>query len=154
MEKNLHLQEDELLEKYHVNIDYLNKLGYNEIRSEDLFKLLYFLTCDDRNKLEEVYKGDKFMSDVIKEAKEIADDDHIKLFFTEEEVRRLDGEERYEAGLKDGIQEGIKQGIAQGIEQRNQEMVINMYNDKVSIETIAKYANLTTEEVQKIIDEE
>lgn len=154
MEKNLHLQEDELLEKYHVNIDYLNKLGYNEIRSEDLFKLLYFLTCDDRNKLEEVYKGDKFMSDVIKEAKEIADDDHIKLFFTEEEVRRLDGEERYEAGLKDGIQEGIKQGIEQGIEQRNQEMVINMYNDKVSIETIAKYANLTTEEVQKIIDEE
>ena len=144
MEKNLHLQEDNLLEKYHVNLAYLHKLGYNEIRDEDLFKLLYFLTCDDRIKLKEVYKGDKFMEDVVKEAKEIAEDDHIKLFFTEEEVRRLDGEIRYDAGFKDGHE--------QGIQEAKKEIVVNMYNNNVPIKTIAKYLNLTLEEIQNIIE--
>ena len=150
MEKKLHLQEDNLLEKYHVNLAYLHKLGYNEVKDEDLFKLLYFLTCDDRNKLKEVYEGDKFMSDVIKEASEIAEDDHIKLFFTEEEVRRLDGEIRYNDGFKDGVQEGIQQGIEQG----KKEMILKMHNKKMPIETIAECSNLTIFETQNIIDNE
>ena len=80
------------------------------------------------------------MEDVVKEAKEIAEDDHIKLFFTEEEVRRLDGEIRYEAGFKDGHEQGIH------------EMIFNMYNKKVPIETIAECANLSTSEIQNIIN--
>ena len=92
------------------------------------------------------------MEDVVKEAKEIAEDDHIKLFFTEEEVRRLDGEIRYEAGFKDGREQGIQEGIEQGIQKSTQEMIFNMYNKKVPIETIAEYANLSTLEVQDIIN--
>ena len=40
----------------------------------------------------------------------------------------------------------------EGIFKNKQEMVINMYNDKVPIEAIVKYANLTTKGVEDIIN--
>ena len=140
MEKNLHLIEVDWIEKYHVNLEYLRKLGYNIIINEEekLSKLLYFLVCE-KDMLEEVYKGDEFMEKVVKEAREIAGLDNLNLYFSEEEVQKMDMEESYEKGLNDGIV------------QTKQEMVINMYNDKLSIDVIAKYANLTTREVNEII---
>ena len=140
MEKNLHLIEVDWIEKYHVNLEYLRKLGYNIIINEEekLSKLLYFLVCE-KDMLEEVYKGDEFMEKVVKEAREIAGLDNLNLYFSEEEVQKMDMEESYEKGLNDGIV------------QTKQEMVINMYNDKLSVDVIAKYANLTTREVNEII---
>ena len=140
MEKNLHLIEVDWIEKYHVNLEYLRKLGYNIIINEEekLSKLLYFLVCE-KDMLEEVYKGDEFMEKVVKEAREIAGLDNLNLYFSEEEVQKMDMEESYEKGLNDGIV------------QKEREMVINMYNDKLSIDVIAKYANLTTREVNEII---
>ena len=140
MEKNLHLIEVDWIEKYHVNLEYLRKLGYNIIINEEekLSKLLYFLVCE-KDKLEKVYKGDEFMEKVVKEAREIAGLDNLNLYFSEEEVQKMDMEESYEKGLNDGIV------------QKEREMVINMYNDKLSVDVIAKYANLTTSEVNEII---
>lgn len=88
---------------------------------------------------EEVYKGDEFMGKVVKEAKEIAGLDNLNLYFSEEEVQRLDREESYEKGYNAGIV------------QTKQEMVINLYNNNVPIEIISKSANLTTREVNEII---
>ena len=79
------------------------------------------------------------MEKVVKEAREIAGLDNLNLYFSEEEVQKMDMEESYEKGLNDGIV------------QTKQEMVINMYNDKLSVDVIAKYANLTTREVNEII---
>ena len=140
MEKNLHLVEVDWIEKYHVNLEYLRKLGYNSIinEKEKLSKLLYFLVCD-KERLEEVYKGDEFMEKVVKEAKEIAGIDNLNLYFSEDEVQRLDREESYEKGFNAGIA------------QNRQEMVINLYNNNVPIEIISKSANLSIDEVNEII---
>ena len=140
MEKNLHLIEVDWIEKYHVNLEYLRKLGYNIIINEEekLSKLLYFLVCE-KDMLEEVYKGDEFMEKVVKEAREIAGLDNLNLYFSEEEVQKMDMEESYEKGLNDGIV------------QTKQEMVINMFNKNISTELIAECANLTTREVNEII---
>ena len=140
MEKNLHLIEVDWIEKYHVNLEYLRKLGYNIIINEEekLSKLLYFLVCE-KDMLEEVYKGDEFMEKVVKEAREIAGLDNLNLYFSEEEVQKMDMEESYEKGLNDGIV------------QKEREMVINLYNNNVPIEIISKSANLTTCEVNEII---
>ena len=144
MEKNLHLVEVDLIEKYHVNLEYLRKLGYNNIMNEQekLSKLLYFLVCD-KDKLEEVYKGDEFMEKVVKEAREIAGLDNLNLYFSEEEVQKMDMEESYEKGYNTGKEDGIV--------QTRQEMIINFYNNNVPIEIIAKSSNLSLEEINKII---
>ena len=111
-----------------------------------LSKLLYFLVCD-KERLEEVYKGDEFMEKVVKEAKEIAGIDNLNLYFSEDEVQRLDREESYEKGFNAGKEEGFNAGIA----QKEQEMVINLYNNNVPIEIISKSANLSIDEVNEII---
>jgi len=54
--------------------------------------------------------------------------------------------------LRDGFREGMEQGVKHGIEQREKEIIINMYNNKVDIKTIAKYTKLSETEINKIID--
>ena len=59
-------------------------------------------------------------------------------------------EERKEAH-QEGLEEGIQKGLEQGINVRNKEIVLEMYNDKVSIELISKYTALTIDEIKDII---
>ena len=91
------------------------------------------------------------MEKVVKEAKEIAGIDNLNLYLSEDEVRRLDGEEKYEEGFNAGKEEGFNAGINAGIVQTRQEMIINFYNNNVPIEIIAKSSNLSLEEINKII---
>ena len=95
------------------------------------------------------------MEEIINESKRIAGTLELDLYATDEELKEMDFQEGKKEGLKEGmqkgIQKGIQQGIQQGIEQKTCEMVINMYNDNVPVETIAKYTNLTVSEISKII---
>ena len=98
-------------------------------------KDLYFFTCDDNKKLDMVYKGDNLMEEIIKEAKEIAGIEKMNLYLTDEELMKQDQEFYFKKG-----------------KQENKiEMIINLYHNRVSVETIAKSANLSIDEVKKII---
>ena len=145
MEKNLHLTENNFITKYHINLDLLKEIDYNSIKYEKdaLKKMLYMFVCEKEN-LDKAYRGDLFMKKVIKTAKEIAGREKIPLYLSESEIRRLDREEAVEEGKKIGIHKGIK--------QNRTEMIINMYNDKLDIKLISKYANISIDEVKKIID--
>ena len=94
------------------------------------------------------------MSEIMEEAKQIAGVEKMNLYLSDEELLKLDQEEYYQKGIKEGIKEGIEQGIKEGIEQNRCEMIINMYKDKMPIETIAKYSNLSIKEIKNIIDQE
>ena len=80
------------------------------------------------------------MEEIINEAKKIAGTMELDLYATDEELKGMDQEEYYQ------------KGIQKGIIDTKQEMVINMYNDKVSLESITKYANLSLKEVEDIIN--
>ena len=144
MEKNLHLTEDNFITKYHINLALLKKVSYNSIRNEKdaLKKILYMFVCDEEN-LDKAYMGDKFMENVINNAKEIAGEYKIPLYLPESKIRRLDREE--------AVNEGYNSGKLDGIEQKQTEMIMNMYNDSLDLNVIAKYANLSIEEVNNII---
>ena len=128
---------------YHFNLDYLRKLDYNEIRKNKLMYDLYFLICG--NEKLEIYKGDRFMEEIINNAKEVAGEVRVPLFASEEEVMKLDEEYIREQATKAGMQKGIL--------QNQREMILNFYKNNVPVEIIAKSANLSLDEVQKIIME-
>ena len=60
---------------------------------------------------------------------------------------RRDG---YEEGLFTGREEGISIGLERGAYENKLETARAMYLDKVPIETIAKYTNLSLETVQEL----
>ena len=97
---------------------------------------LCFLICGEEL-LDKIYKGDKFMEEIINNAKAIAGQYMNPLFIPEEEIIKANEEFFRE----------------QGIKEKQHDMIINMYKDHLPIETIAKYANLSILEVKKIIDE-
>ena len=161
MEQNLHLIEDNFIHKYHINLAKLKKISYNKIKEADnkLGWLLYFLICDKRELLKDIYKGDKFMEDVVKEAREIAGDFDMDLYIPEEEVQRRDIEEAVNRGYQEGIEKGMEQGLEQGLEQgiqqgmlqKQTEMIVNMYNKNIDIKTISEISNISIEDIKNII---
>ena len=70
----------------------------------------------------------------------------MNLYLTDEELMKQDQEFYFKKGKQEGIELG---------KQENKiEMIINMFNDNVSLDTIAKYSNLSIDEVKKIISEQ
>ena len=57
------------------------------------------------------------------------------------------GKTRYD----EGVQVGIEQGLNKGILQQKEITVLELAKDNIPVERIAKYANTTIEEVEKII---
>ena len=83
------------------------------------------------------------MSELMDEAKRISDDYEIKLYCrpSDEELRQMDEEVYREEGYDSGSKE------------KQHEIIINMHKDNVPIENIAKYTNLSCEDVMKVIEE-
>ena len=152
MEDRYHIKESDDIMKIHLNLAYLQNIDYTNIcrSGNKLMHDLYFLSCKDDKKLGSVYEGDNLMKKVIDEAKKIAGTMELDLYLTDEELVKQNEEYNYRLGHQDGVKEGIEQGIA----KTKEEMVISMYNDNVSIESISKYSNLTIEEIEKIISKD
>lgn len=59
--------------------------------------------------------------------------------------------ELFEEALEQGLEQGIEQGIEKGIEQGIEQMVIKMLKaDKLSVEEISAYSELTVEKVREL----
>ena len=149
MEKELGIPEDDLITKYHISLESLKNIDYNSIKYERdaLKKILYMFVCEE-TKLDEAYKGDTFMEEVIDVAKAIADKKKIPLYLSESEIRRLDREE----AVEEGYASGYDSGKSDGIEQKQTEMIINMYEKNIDNKTIADVSNISIDEVKKIIE--
>ena len=80
------------------------------------------------------------MGEIIDEAKQIAGIEKMNLYLTDEEMLKIDQEDYY------------KKGIQEGIEQTKRDMIINLYNNSVHVDVIAKAANLSQDEVKTIIN--
>ena len=60
-------------------------------------------------------------------------------------------DEGVQAGLEKGLEQGLEQGLNKGILQQKEITVLELAKDNMPVERIAKYANATIEEVEKII---
>ena len=130
----------------HFNLDYLRELDYTIIKENELMKNLYVFVCG-LNELDEFVSncnGDNFMKKIVKEVKKISGEEHIIPYMTEDEMREFDrqyyGKIYREEGRKEGREETIR------------EIIINLYNNKASLELISKSTGLEIKEIQKIIE--
>ena len=132
-------------------MDYFKKVWYHgNIKDENPFFML--LAASNKEELDKISKGDRFMEEISKKVKKLNLDPEIVKEIVIENEDEIIKNSIYHNGIKEGISQGIKEGIKEGIEQRTKEMVINMYDGKLPIEQISKYANLTIDEVQDIIN--
>lgn len=157
MERKHHIEENEKIERFRINLDYLSKLSYTNIRKDELAYLLYPFVCgfDKLDKAyNELYKNDEFMKRMIDMAKKNASKQGFKLYFplTDEEIKKLDEKYYIDKGIKQGLEQGLEKGLEQGLEKQK-EMILRMHQENIPIETIVKISSLSVSEVEKIINE-
>lgn len=113
---------------------------YNEVSQSD--KLWKLLTIKDKNELDYLISNEKLLDSYGEKLTNLSRDKIYKekIMWNETIERNLRRAEEYHSGLYDGE------------EKKQTEIVLNMHNDNLPIEQICKYTNLTTDEVQKIID--
>ena len=145
-DKKTHQRRNKDYITYHINLAYLRKNYYNMIISEKnkIAYDLFFLICNDNEKINEVYKGDIFMKKVISNAKQIAGNEKLDLFLSEEELIKMEAEESFN--------KGVKKGIAQGANEKEKSFITNMIKEKFSLETIAKCTGLTLDKVKNLVN--
>ena len=145
-ETSVKLEEKGFFIRYHVSLDYLSKKSYNNIvNDKDLLeKTLYFLIGYDEEKRNIVYGDDEFMKEVVENAETIAGRENTSLFMSDDEITRLDQEYHQKVGYQKGVEEGMQ--------KKQIEMIHNLNKCNVPIETIAEAANMTSSEIQKILN--
>ena len=160
MDRKYHIEDEDKIERFRINLDFLSKMTYPDIRKSELARLLYLFVCgDDELKTidESLYYDDEFMKEVVNVARKISQKGAFKLYFplSDEEIRRLDEEyfrkQGIEKGYAEGREQGIKQGIKEGILKNQREMIVEMNSHGVSVDVIAMCTHLSIEEVLTII---
>ena len=157
-EVKYNIPENDFIEIYHLNLAKLRKEIYNEIKEDELKKILYMFVCEDEGKLKRMYEGDEVMGKVLNISKELKEHFDELLYYNKEELDRLDREEfikegREEGikqGIEEGLQQGIKQGIKQGIEQTKTETAKSLLRKGFDKNTIMEITNLSIDKLNEL----
>ena len=134
-EQKHHFIASDSIQIYHLNLDFLRQINYNDIEENQLMKDLYFLICGLEKLDLVIEKSDKLMKDVIDESKKIAGYEKMHLYLTDEQM----------------IENDRKHYIEIGEEKKMHEMIVNFYNKGVDIDTIASASSLSVKDIKKII---
>ena len=122
-----------------VNLLYFQNMCYDSIKKEDIIWKL--LTIKKKEELDDVVEKEKLLINYRNKLHRLSLD---------KEYCRMIWDERIEDNLRK--REAYILGKDEGIEQKQTEMIVNMFNDNIDINNIAKYANLPVEKVKEIIE--
>ena len=132
---------DYLLKIININLDYYAKKCYTEFEGVD--KLSKLLTFENKEELKCFIKKENMLDNYYEKMDRLSHDkEYCKMVWDariDEKLRNIDA---YNNGKEEGIEEGIQ--------QKTNEMIINMLNDSVPIESISKYSNLSIDEINDI----
>ena len=114
---------------------------------DELERVLLTFYSENIEKSKEFGKDIKVMEEYVDEAEKISNDKELKEVYDMEYEYTNIG---FERGMQKGNEQGLEQGLEQGQLLKQQEIARNMLKDNVDIETIAKYTNLTIEEINSL----
>ena len=147
---------------YHVNLDLINKLYYNEDELSKEDRELLLLTMEDVSEIEDIVRDDDTMKKAKEKLVDLSEDTELVGMYDKEIVDRkvnntkllyaekVGMERGMKEGLKQGIKEGIEEGIEKGIEQNKKDVVINMLKENIDIKTISKVTGMSENEILKL----
>ncbi|MBE6153054.1 MAG: hypothetical protein E7166_02340 [Firmicutes bacterium] len=180
MDEERHIVETKNFEKYHVNLDLIRKLYYNDNKKlSNEQKRLLLLAVDDKKDIEKIVKGDDTMEKAKNKLVGLSEDTELVGMYEKELMEKkirntmirsaeIDAEKRglargmekgLERGIKEGlaqgiekgIEQGIEKGIEQGIERSKKNIVMNMIKKNMDIDTIAEITELSRENIESYI---
>ena len=147
---------------YHVNLDLINKLYYNEDELSKEDRELLLLAMEDVSEIEDIVRDDDTMKKAKEKLVDLSEDTELVGMYDKEIVDRkvnntkllyaekVGMERGMKEGLKQGIKEGIEEGIEKGIEQNKKDVVINMLKENIDIKTISKVTGMSENEILKL----
>ena len=148
-EKKYHIERSDFIEIIDINLEKLRQIDYNTlIKSNDmtLEKALYLFVCDDIEKLNAIYEGDKLMKKLMKE-----NEDLLKNF---DEMLYYDRDKMFLNACYDkGYSKGESVGYSKGKQERNKEIAKELLQLEVSLPKIMKATGLSKEEILNLKDE-
>ena len=145
-EKKYHIERSDFIEIIDINLEKLRQIDYNTlIKSDDmtLEKTLYLFVCDDIEKLNAIYEGDKLMKKLMKE-----NEDLLKNF---DEMLYYDRDKMFLNACYDkGYSKGESIGYSKGKQERNIEIAKEMLNKGMKLKDIIDITGLTEKEIKEI----
>ena len=140
IEKNLLLPRKLNIHYIDINLEYLKKLGYNNIVNE-LEKWCYMFVCDNDKIFNKIYEEGSYMREFRKEAEKLSRELDSMLFY---DKKKLDQEIVYNNGKNDGIEQGIEQGE----KRKSLEIAKKMLSRGDSLNDITEITGLSEEEIK------
>ena len=140
-------QEEVLTDHFEMHIISLPEAikEYDKNKDDKVLQWMMFLNDPGSVEVAEIMKKNKAIKEANKKLYEISQDEALRRQALNEEIARMDEEQR----MYDATQKGLKQGKAEG----KAEMIKQLASMKIETKQIAKAANMTEEEVKKILDE-
>ena len=146
-EKKYHIERSDFIEIIDINLEKLRQIDYNTlVKSDDmtLEKALYLFVCDDIEKLNAIYEGDKLMKKLMKE-----NEDLLKNF---DEMLYYDRDKMFLNACYDkGYSKGESIGYSNGKQERNREIAKEMLNKRMKLKDIIDITGLTEKEIKEIV---
>ena len=121
---------------------------YDKNKDDKVLQWMMFLDDPGSVEVAEIMKKNKAIKEANKKLYEISQDEALRRQALNEEIARMDEEQR----MYDATQKGINQGKVEGIKQGKAEMIKQLASMKMDEKQIAMAANMTEDEVRKIIN--
>ena len=135
-----YIERSDFIEIIDINLEKLRQIDYNTlIKSEDmtLEKALYLFVCDDIEKLNAIYEGDRLMKKLMKENEDLLKDFDEMLYY--------DRDKMFENAC-------YEKGYEKGKKERNEELAKDMLIANEPIEKIVQFSKLSKEEILNLKD--
>ena len=138
-EKKYHIERSDFIEIIDINLEKLRQIDYNTlVKSEDmtLEKALYLFVCDDIEKLNAIYEGDRLMKKLMKENENLLKDFDEMLYY-----------DRDKMFLNACYEKGYEKGKQEARQERNIEIAKELLKLDVPIEKIMTATGLSEKEI-------
>ena len=131
-------------------MEYLKKMNYNDIKQLDINtpeKLLYILTCEDREIWKKIYGDDELMKKIEDKINELDVVIDAYLDYDREKFMERTKREGYDQLFRE---EAREEGFLEGKENERLRIISALSNSDVDFDKIIKILNITDEEIDKL----
>lgn len=137
----------------HLDMHVLELSKLEDIKPDvanELEKWLLFIKGNKEEK-EALAVESSVLHEALMEIERLSQDPKTKKLAIAREIQLSDQLQREEDAVERGLDYGLERGLEQGMEFQKREMVLNMYVEKLSKESIAKFTKIPLEKVNEII---